>query len=125
MFRRIKDFDGTPALQQIRKMYEEIDELAIEIALGNEEGIRLESADLIQTVVTLLVNKGYKMNDFEELFRDLYVKESRRGRIVECIEGETRKDIIIADLLDVIAKKDRELDGLKAWYRCLVGQNDT
>ena len=113
MFRRIKDFDGTPAFNQIRKSYEELDELAVEVTMGNIPGIRSEGADLIQTVITLWLNMGYNLNDIEEIFRDLYVKESKRGRIVECIDGEDNKDLIIADLLDTIAKKDRIIRNLK------------
>ena len=113
MFRRIKDFDGVPALQQIRKCYEELDELAYEVAKGNIEGIKLEGADLIQTVVTMWVNMGYKLNDIEEIFKDLYIKESKRGRTVVCIDGETWHEKTIADLLDVINKREKEIRILK------------
>ena len=119
MFRRIKDFDGTPAFQQIRKCYEELDELSTEVVKGNVQGIRTEGADLIQTVITMWVNMGYKMEDIEEIFKELYIKESRRGRTIVCIDGETWYDKTIADLLDVINKREKEIRILKGALRII------
>lgn len=109
MLKYIQDFEGVTKRLQAKKVCEEALEFTEEIDKGSIEEADQEGADVIQTVLTFWMNRGYGIEEIEDIFKKHYEKETLRGRKVIDIRGTNAQNGVIKGLLKRIIQLEKEI----------------